>query len=1529
MVVIECPATGCSYRTADVGEALVLKLLEIHAVEHTSQKVVKSSPPKLTRPSIDIGADEERWMAFIRRWDTFKRGSSISEADTSAHLFECASAELSELLLRLDQEITLRTETEVLEKMHSMAVIPIARGVTRAELLKMHQLDDENFRAFAARVKGKAETCGFAANAEYTCEKCNHKGTVSADYTQSSMRDVLLTGIADVDIRREALSCEELQNKSINEMISFVERREMSREQCKSSSLSAISTFKRIKSQNHGASKAGTSVKHQQCGEAQPTSCNQQKRPCLKCGKTFRPFKRGRNGINKKPYVVCFDCWRDERRRKECAMLQDTEIINNVTSLDTSEVRSFILSHDVFVNGQCAEISGNSHPSVMLSVRHVNNGRIVSVPCIADSGAQSNLWGFVDFKRRGFCAQDLSPVTISISAVNNHSLKIIGAFHAEFEGKSPSGVRVTCRDIVYVSDSVSHFYLSYNTMKNLAIVDEQFPTVGDCLKLSEHCSGSESVFIRGISSGCSQLSTASEPCKCPQRTVVPSRPKNLPFTPIVENNEKMRKWLLETFASSTFNTCPHRPLMQMKGPPLEIHVDDDAKPRVCRTAAPVPIHWQQRFYDDLIRDKALDVIERVPYGEPETWCHRCVLTRKHDGSPRRTVDLSPLNRYCRRETHAVESPFHLARRVPPNTWKSVTDAWNGYHQVPLRESDRHLTTFITQFGRWRYKRAPQGYLSSGDGYNRRFQAILSEFPRKERCVDDTLHYDEDLETHWWRTIDLLILLGSSGVVLNPGKFQFASKTVEFAGFKISTDGIEPLPRYIDAIKSFPTPASKTDIRSWYGLLNQVSNYGQLRDCLAPFRQFLSAKTKFEWSEELNKAFEDSKISIIRAIQKGVQIFDMNKRTCLRPDWSSKGIGYFLLQKHCTCPGNMPDCCVNGWRVTLAGSRFLQKAETRYAAIEGEALAIAWGLEQTKYFTQGCKDLLVVTDHKPLVKIFSDRTLDEISNTRLFRMKQRTLPWYFEVAYLPGKTNSAADAASRHPCIGYKEELNSCSDADVCEVLIIASIIREAEELTALTWAKIAEETARDPVLIQLSRAISENFQGEYSILEEFSPYKDRVYIERGVVMMSDRVVIPLSLRRGVLKTLHAAHQGVSAMGSRARALMFWPGMTKDIEDIRSSCYECNRNAPSQASLPSIQAIPPTTPFQQIYSDFFDFGGYHFLIIGDRLSGWTDVYPAPVGGVYSGARGLVKCLRTFFATYGVPEEISSDGGPEFKSSACGEFLRRWGVRHRISSAYFPQSNGRAEVAVKSTKRLLRTNVQNGSIDNDKFLRALLQLRNTPESGSNMSPAQILFGRPLRDTLLFADQLKKFSHLSIRKTWREAWKLKEMALRARFAETTEHLNYRAKKLPQLEVGNKCFVQNQNGRNPLKWERSGTVVEVLPHNQYMIKIDGSGRVTRRNRKFLRRFKPASVELPVPCRDRWVPECGVTESPQHTEIPRLAPGAPVTGSNDNLPPITTPPPPPRVPRALQRLMPYNKPGLKESLVFPDTRLRPRNDQS
>ena len=111
---------------------------------------------------------------------------------------------------------------------------------------------------------------------------------------------------------------------------------------------------------------------------------------------------------------------------------------------------------------------------------------------------------------------------------------------------------------------------------------------------------------------------------------------------------------------------------------------------------------------------------------------------------------------------------------------------------------------------------------------------------------------------------------------------------------------------------------------------------------------------------------------------------------------------------------MLECCQTGWRVVLAGSRFLIPLELRYIAVKGKSLAIVWVLEQLRYFTQGYDNLLVLSDQKPLVKLFGDRKLDDIANSCLFQLKQRSLLWRFKILHKPGKLHLAPDAMSRHP-----------------------------------------------------------------------------------------------------------------------------------------------------------------------------------------------------------------------------------------------------------------------------------------------------------------------------------------------------------------------------------------------------------------------------------------------------------------------------------------------------------------------------------
>ena len=144
-------------------------------------------------------------------------------------------------------------------------------------------------------------------------------------------------------------------------------------------------------------------------------------------------------------------------------------------------------------------------------------------------------------------------------------------------------------------------------------------------------------------------------------------------------------------------------------------------------------------------------------------------------------------------------------------------------------------------------------------------------------------------------------------------------------------------------------------------------------------------------------------------------------------------------------------------------------------------------------------------------------------------------------------------------------------------------------------------------------------------------------------------------------------------------------------------------------------------------------------------------------------------------------------------------------------------------------------KSGNLDNDKFARALLNYRNTPLRDIGRSPAQIVTGRQLRDHLPANPESYKPS-----KEWLVTREQRELALAKRYAKQEEVWAEHTRDLPVLPVGTLVSVQNQAGNKPKRWDRSGLIVEVLPHLQYKVRMDGSGDISLRNRRFLRRITP-----------------------------------------------------------------------------------------
>ena len=303
------------------------------------------------------------------------------------------------------------------------------------------------------------------------------------------------------------------------------------------------------------------------------------------------------------------------------------------------------------------------------------------------------------------------------------------------------------------------------------------------------------------------------------------------------------------------------------------------------------------------------------------------------------------------------------------------------------------------------------------------------------------------------------------------------------------------------------------------------------------------------------------------------------------------------------------------------------------------------------------------------------------------------------------------------------------------------------------------------------------------------------------------------------------------MVNRAEQTVFWPGITIEINRTMAMCRTCVRNAPSQPAGTPVPPPSPSYPFEMVVADYCHLNGMNFLVMACRFSGWLSAWYVGKGDF--DADRLIEILREYFSTFSVPAEMSSDFGPQFKSSKLAQFLQRYGVHHRQSSSYFAHSNCRAEVAVKTAKRMIKDNIgQDGKVT-DKFVRAILQYRNTPLPDTRLSPAQIVFGRQMRD-LLPALNYK----YEPKQEWGLVREYRERAMARRLDRDGARLEKYTKKQKVIPVGDTVAVQNQAGRFPKKWDKTGTVVENQEYDKVLVKLDGSGRLTTRNRRFVKKI-------------------------------------------------------------------------------------------
>ena len=819
-------------------------------------------------------------------------------------------------------------------------------------------------------------------------------------------------------------------------------------------------------------------------------------------------------------------------------------------------------------------------------------------------------------------------------------------------------------------------------------------------------------------------------------------------------------------------------LGKLKGYTVKLNIDENAIPHA-QPQRRVPFHVRNKVataIKELVRE---GIIEPVPEDSPSQWVSPIVVVPKKDSSVRLCVDMRMPNKAIKRVRYPVPTINDINVILNGARYFSKLDLNQAYHQLPLDEESRFITTFTTHMGLYRYTRLNYGTNAAMEIFQHVLQQSLQGVPGVFNLADDIIIFGSTRQEHDKALECCLARLRDRGLTVNPKKCKFLQPIIEFYGQVFSAQGTCPDPKRIAAIQQMSAPSNAKEVRSFLGMVNYSSKY--IKDyatLTASLRELTKKSVPFTWTTEHQTAFEQLKLALTQAPVMGY--FDLSKDTYVTVDASPMGISAILTQ----CESGSDD-----HRVIAYASRSLSAAESRYSQTEKEALSIVWAVEHFHIFLYG-KDFTLVTDHKPLEIIYGNSSSK--SSARIERWVLRLQPYTFNVKYKPGSEN-AADYLSRHVTDASCSMQEKYTEDYVC-------FITHTSVPKAMTIEEIASATNNDRTL-QCVRAALRTGTWDVPALKRFRHVKDELTVgAQNIVLRGHRIVIPDSLQQRAIDIAHEQHQGISRTKSLLREKIWFPGIDEMVQNTISTCISCQ--AVSQANPPEPVKLSemPNGPWEKVHMDFYGPlpSGEQLLVVIDRYSRFPEVEIVKS----TKASIVIPKLDRIFSVHGIPKIVMSDNGPPFSSAEFARYATTLGFTHHFSTPYWPQANGEVERFNRCLGKAIQIAVSEGKVWKQELHRYLFQYRVTPHSITSVAPCELLFNRKVRG---------KLPSLSVPKIVNFHKTAKDNEQQKQISQKTYIDQRRKAKYSPISVGD-CVLVKQEKRNKLSTRFSTTPYTVI---------------------------------------------------------------------------------------------------------------------